>query len=120
MGTQLGGGPALHLPQLQPQRAAYPGSQPGRLASGKGPASLIRWEAAVYSDTDDRWAATAAAIGSRWATDPAINASARLVLRYLDRPDAGWGTPRSVGGLPVIDTNGENGLIPDVAISHAG
>lgn len=120
MGTQLGSGPALPLPQLQPQPAAYPGQQPGGLARTMRPVPLVRWEAPIFSDAEEHWAAAAAAIGGRWAANPAVNASARLVLRHMDRPEAGWGTPRDVGGLPVIDTNQLNGMIPDVAISHAG
>lgn len=120
MGTQLGSGPALQLPLAEAQPTAYPGQQAGGLAGPMRSPSLVRWEAPIFSDTQERWAAAAAAIGSRWAADPAINATARLVLRHLDRPDAGWGTPREVGGLPVIDSNQQNGLIPDVATSHAG
>ena len=120
MGTQLGSGPALQLPLAQAQPAAYPGQQPAGLAGPMRSLSLVRWEAPVFSDTQEQWAAAAAAIGSRWAADPAVNATARLVLRHLDRPEAGWGTLRDVGGLPVIDSNQQNGFIPDVAISHAG
>lgn len=120
MGTQLGSGPALQLPALQLQPAAYPGQQPGGLARTMRLVPLVRWEAPIFSDTEEHWAAAAAAIGGRWAANSAGNASAQLVLRHMDRPEAGWGTARDVGGLTVIGTNQLNGMIPDVAMSHAG
>lgn len=120
MGTQQqsSAGLELHLQSLGP--ALHAASSGARTAGSLLPAPLVRWEAPLFSSSDGRWAAAAAAIGKRWAADPAIAASAHLLARHLELPGSSGAMQRDLGGLQLVDSNQLNGLLPDVAISHSG